>query len=64
MKVLLKKGLTEKYIKFTNNKEDLNKKDFEYIFVEHSCDLNDILNVILPSKQFIHTENKLIYELY
>ena len=25
---------------------------------------NDILNIILPSKPFIHTENKLIYELY
>ena len=64
MKILLKKGLLEKYIRFTNNKEDLNKDDFEYIYVEHNTNIDDILNIILPSKPFLNNENKLIYGLY
>ena len=64
MKVLLKRKSTEKCIKFTNDKENINKDDFEYIFVEHSCNLDDILNIILPSKPYLYTENKLIYNLY
>ena len=64
MKVLLKRGLTEKYIKFINNKEDNINNEFEYIYVDHSCELDNILNIILPSKLYLYNENKLIYSLY
>ena len=64
MKVLLKRGTTEKYIKFINNKDDYINNEFEYIYVDHSCELDDILNIILPSKPYLYNENKLIYGLY
>lgn len=64
MKILLQKCSTEKYIKFTNNKEDLIKSDFTYIYVEHNTDIENVLNIILPFMPFIKNENKLIYGLY
>ena len=64
MKILLKRNLTEKYIKFTNNREENTDNKFEYIYIDHTCDLDEFLNIILPSKPYMYNENKLIYSLY
>ena len=63
MKVLFKRGLEEKTVKFSNEVVNSNNS-VETIVVNHSCDIDDVLKIKLPTNPYIYTNNKLIIGLY